>query len=156
MARLIKPMFSVVPLLLALFATASGQSGIFDRFDAFGDLRCEDEYARLDNFAVHLQNEPTAKGVIIYYGGRRFRGRLPRRGDAAARAARLKPYLVQRRGIPPAQVIVKNGGFEEEFWVVLWIVPQGASLPDPPGQVPNSQIKFGKGHPRARDFRCRV
>src|ERR1051325_8664958 len=51
-------------------------------FDEFGDIKCEDEMARLDNFAVTLQNEPSAKGLIVIYGGRRFRGRLPKQGEA--------------------------------------------------------------------------
>src|SRR2546429_4627382 len=85
------------------------------KFDEFGDIKCEDEMARLDNFAIQLQREPKARGVIIFYGGKIFRGKLPRRGDAAARAARLKPYLVNRRGIPATQVIVIDGGYAEEW-----------------------------------------
>src|SRR5712691_8379870 len=100
MFRLIALAIPVALLSPTQFLSRSGQAGIFDKFDAFGDIKCEDEYARLDNFAIQLQNEPTAKGLIIFYGGRSFRGKLPRRGDAAARAARLRPYLVKRRGIP--------------------------------------------------------
>ena len=66
------------------------------KFDEFGDINCEDEMARLDNFAIQLQQEPSWRGYIIFYGGRRFRGRLPRVGEAAARAGRMKPYLVNR------------------------------------------------------------
>src|SRR5687767_6168394 len=66
-------------------------------YDTMGDVDCESEMARLDNFAIQLMNEPSTRGVIIFYGGRLFRGRLQRRNEAAARAARMKPYLVQRR-----------------------------------------------------------
>jgi hypothetical protein len=35
-------------------------------FDDFGDINCEDEYARLDHFAIQLQQDPTTTGVIIF------------------------------------------------------------------------------------------
>src|SRR4051812_8600850 len=79
-------------------ATTPRADTSISQFDEFGDVKCEDEYARLDNFLVALQNQPNATGIIVFYGGRTFRGGLPRRGEAVARAARLKPYLVKRRG----------------------------------------------------------
>lgn len=126
------------------------------KFDEFKEINCEDEMARLDNFAVNLQNSPADKGVIIFYGGRRFRKRLPKRGDAAARAARLKTYLTQRRGIPKEQVIVIDGGYREEWMAELWIVPSAATLPSPTPSVPADQMKFRKGKAHPRDFRCRI
>ena len=126
------------------------------KFDDFGDVNCEDEMARLDNFAIQLQNEPTMKGVMIFYGGRRFRGRLPKRGEAAARAARLKPYLVERRGISSERVSVIDGGYAEVFHVELWIIPPGATTPSPNPTVPAKEIKFGKGKATARQFRCQI
>jgi hypothetical protein len=125
-------------------------------FDRFADIRCEDEMARLDNFAIALQHESPSKGLILFYGGRRFRGRLPKRGESEARAARLKPYLVQRRGIPSDQVIVVNGGYTEEWHVELWIVPPGVRMPAPVGTIPVDQIKFRKGKTNSRTFRCRI
>src|SRR5205823_13125607 len=35
------------------------------KFDEYGNIRFNDEKARLDNFAIQLQNEPTAQGYII-------------------------------------------------------------------------------------------
>src|SRR5882724_2845447 len=125
MSRLIKLTVLVALLLPVVFVKASGPVSPISKFDEFGDIKCEDEYARLDNFAIQLQHEPQAKGVIIFYGGKTFRGRLPKRGEAEARAARLKPYLVRRRGIPASQIIVINGGYAEEWIAQLWIVPLG-------------------------------
>src|SRR5215210_443882 len=94
----------VLSLLLVL--SGSERAVIFSadqpytKFDEFGDVNCEDEMARLDNFVIQLQANPHTKGAIIYYGGKTFRGRLPRRGESTARAARLKSYLVLRRGVP--------------------------------------------------------
>ena len=59
------------------------------KFDDFGDLKCEDEMARLDNVAIQMQNEPKTKAVLIFFGGTKFRGKIPRENEAAARAARL-------------------------------------------------------------------
>src|SRR5437867_362123 len=153
MFRLLK--FSILILLFSptLFVRGSEQAGIFDKFDEFGDIKCEDEYARLDNFAIQLQQEPQAKGVIIFYGGKTFRGRLPKRGEAEARAARLKPYLVRRRGIPSNQVVVINGGYAEEWSAQLWVVPPGANLPTGDSSVQIKKTRFRKGKPSPRDFR---
>lgn len=126
------------------------------KFDEFGDINCESEMAHLDNLAVTLQNEMSSKAVIIFYGGRRFRGRLPKRGEAAARAARLKPYLVERRGIPADRVIVIDGGFAEEWRVDFWVFPQEVSNPSPNPTIPADQIKFGKGKPNPRNYRCQI
>jgi hypothetical protein len=112
--------------------------------------------ARLDNFAIALQASPQNKGLIIFYGGRRFRGRLPRQGEAQARAARLKPYLVQRRGIPANQINVVDGGYDEEWHVELWIIPPAVKAPEPDSRVPLSQIRFRKGKVNPRDYRCHI
>lgn len=156
MARLLYLAILVVLLSPTLFVRGSGLRSPIRKFDEFGDIKCEDEYARLDNFAIQLQNEPQARGVIIFYGGKTFRGKLPRRGEAEARAARLKPYLVQRRGVPSHQVVVINGGYAEAWHAELWIVPQGASLPSVDTMVPVKQIKFRKGNASPRDFRCQI
>ena len=144
-------------ILIIIFLVAHVQAASpISKFDEFGDINCEDEYARLDNFAIQLQNEPSAQGYIIFYGGRRFRSRLPRVGEAAARAGRLKPYLVNRRGIPADRVVVINGGYQETFSVELWIVPPGAEPPEPSVDVPASAIKFRKGKVNKRQFECNI
>lgn len=142
-------------LLLLLFVPGLAFAPI-TRFDEFGDIRCEDEMARLDNFAIQLLHEPQAKGVIIFYGGRRFRGRLPRRDEAEARAGRMKPYLVNRRGIPASRIIVINGGYDDEWHAQLWVVPPGVKMPtgDAPGATRTA--KFRKGNINRRDYRCQI
>lgn len=144
-------------MLLMFIAGTAGQSIDPSRnFDEFGDIKCEDEMARLDNFAIQLQHEPQAKGFIIYYAGQTFRGKLPKRGEAEARAARLKPYLVQRRGIPSEQVVVINGGYRKEWQITLMIAPPGAGMPSGFSTVPVEQIKFRKGKVNPRDYRCGI
>jgi hypothetical protein len=40
-------------------------------FDTYGNIRFSDEKARLDNFAIQLQNQEDAHGQIIVYAGRK-------------------------------------------------------------------------------------
>jgi hypothetical protein len=143
-------------LLVLAFSLSGATSDQLRQFDEFGDLNCEDEYARLDNLALQLQNEPNAKAVIVFYGGRRFRGHLPKRSEAAARAARLKPYLVQRRGIPAERVEVIDGGYKEAFQIQLWVIPIEVRMPLPDPSIQAKGIKFQKGKATARQFKCQI
>ena len=145
--------FALVLMTVTVVVQASAP---ITRFDEFADINCEDEYARLDNFAIHLSREPHAKGYIIFYGGKLFRGRLPRRGEAAVRAARMKPYLVNRRGVPSDQVVVIDGGYSEGWRAELWIVPPGAQPPSPSPTVSLSEMKFRKGKAGKRAFQCSI
>src|SRR4051812_49961997 len=97
MTKLIKLTILVLLLLPTLVLSASRPDSPIKKFDEFGDINCESEYARLDNFAVALQNEPQAKGLIIFYGGEAFKSRLPQQGEAEARGARLVPNLFDPR-----------------------------------------------------------
>ena len=144
--------------LLVLIANAGGSPGFetTQKFDEFGDIKCEDEMARLDNVALQLQNEPASKAVLVYFGGTTFRGKLPRRRDAAARAARLKPYLVERRGIPFNRVMVFDGGYAKEWHVEVWIVPLDFWFPPPHPVVPDDGVTFREGRVSPRDYRCGV
>ena len=156
MSRVITFALLVVLLSPTQFARGSASTNPTQKIDEFGDTGCEDEMARLDNFAVSLLGDPARKGVIIFYGGRRSRGQRPKRGEAAARVARLKPYLVGRRGVPADRVTVMNGGYMSKYRVELWIILPGAGLPVPHPTIPAAQIKFRKGRVNPRDYRCRV
>jgi len=156
----LKKEFGAASLIMILGICVTGSPSTADPtrpFDEFGDIKCEEEMARLDNFAVQLQSEPSAKGLIVIYGGRRFRGRLPMQGEADARAARLKSYLVGRRGIPKDQIMVVNWGYTEDWHVQLWMVPHGATIPERETfTIPVKEIKFRKGKANPRDFRCHI
>lgn len=89
------------------------------KFDEYGNIRFNDEKARLDNFAIQLQNEPGAQGYIYGYGSCGSEGQ--------ERANRAKDYLVNTRGIDAGRLVVVDGGCKPELKVELWIVPQGAT-----------------------------
>ena len=91
------------------------------KFDEYGNIRFNDEKARLDNFAIQLQNEPGSEGYIIAYG--------TCAGEGQARADRAKNYLVNTRGIDAGRVFTIDGGCRADLTVELWIRPTGAMAP---------------------------
>src|SRR5438067_1597926 len=112
--------------LIMLTASFSSAQEIRDpvKFDEFGNLNCEDEMARLDNFAVQLQNSPSMVGYVVAYGGR-----YGRRGEAWARASRIKSYLVKSRGLDAGRIAKINGGYMKSLTIDLWILPRDMSAP---------------------------
>jgi hypothetical protein len=91
------------------------------KFDEYGNIRFNDEKARLDNFAIQLQNQPGSAATIIVYGS--CAGEGQQRGD------RAKDYLVNTRGIEASRITVVDGGCRADLTVQLWIVPSGAAAP---------------------------
>jgi hypothetical protein len=91
------------------------------KFDEYGNIRFNDEKARLDNYAIQLQNDPSAEGYIIAYG--------TCAGEGQARADRAKNYLVNTRGIEAGRIITIDGGCRSDLTVELWVRPTGATVP---------------------------
>ncbi|MFL6207642.1 MAG: hypothetical protein ACJ74W_02260 [Pyrinomonadaceae bacterium] len=117
------------------------------KFDEYGNIKRNDEKARLDNFANELQAQPGAQGYIIGYGGRRGRA-----GEAQTRADRAKDYLVSSRGIDAGRLVTVDGGYKEEATTELWIVPAGATPPTASPTVDASEVKTTPA-PRRRPAR---
>jgi hypothetical protein len=101
------------------------------KFDEYGNIVFNDEKARLDNYAIQLQNDPTATGYIIAYADR-----TGPEGQAAARAQRAKDYLVNTRGIDASRITTIDGGCRETLTVELFVCAQGATAPSATGTVP--------------------
>ena len=103
------------------------------RFDEYGNVRFSDEKARLDNFAIQLQNEEKAQGYIIVYAGKKATV-----AEAQIRANRARDYMINVRGIDPERVKAIDGGFREDFMVQLHIVLEGS---EPPPAMPTVDPK---------------
>ena len=86
------------------------------KFDEYGNIRGCDEKARLDNFAIQLQNEPGSEGYIVVSGPA---GDYGKQGHAAYAV----DYLVYTRGIERSRLFTVNNGQSEELIIQLWIVP---------------------------------
>ncbi|CDM65708.1 hypothetical protein [Pyrinomonas methylaliphatogenes] len=106
-------------------------SVVAQRFDEFPSISYDDDKARLDNFAIELQNAPGARGFIIVYAGR-----TSRPGEADRLAARARNYLIGVRGLEAHRIVTVNGGYRERNGYELWIVPTGATPPQPTPDKP--------------------
>lgn len=107
-------------------ASASGSistppTPIATKLDEFGALQNDDIKARLDPFAVQLQNDPSSTGTIINYG-------TP--AQVRRREALMRTYLTRNRGIDASRLTFVNGG-TGDIKTELWIVPAGATPPTP-------------------------
>lgn len=96
------------------------------KFDEFPDITRNDEKARLDNFAIELQNDPTSTAYVIVYPGRKSK-----RGDVQLHAGRVVEYLVNSRNLDKHRIVTLVGPAKDELFVELWITPQGATPPNP-------------------------
>jgi len=96
------------------------------RFDEFPDISRNDEKARLDNFGIELQNDPTATAYVVVYPGR-----TSKRGEVQHHAGRVVEYLVNSRGLDQRRIVTLVGPAKNELTVELWITPQGATPPNP-------------------------
>lgn len=91
--------------------------------DEYGDIKFNDEKARLDNFVIHLFNEKSTTGYILAYAAKP--------GEAAKRLLRAKNYLVKVRKMNPDRIVTIDGGYRRDLVVTLIIAPEGAAPPVP-------------------------
>jgi hypothetical protein len=96
----------------------------FDQFERVG--HCE-LGARLDNFAIQLQNQPSAKGAIVSYAPE---GDGPGTGKQVLEL--IKDYLVNTRGLAADRIETIYAGRYLNLYqshTELWVMPQGAQPP---------------------------
>ena len=116
-----------VLLLSLLHAASSPRQQAARLLDSFGNIPLSDLKARLDGFAIELQNAPAFRGYIVTYpASNKFPGATLRRASASLN------YLVSSRGLDAARISVVNGGFRNEVTYELWLVAPGADLPVKP------------------------
>jgi hypothetical protein len=95
-------------------------------FDDYLNIARNDEKARLDNFAIELQNEPGATGYVIVYPGRGSK-----RAEVQDHFGRVIDYVVNSRGLDKSRLRTIEGPKKDQLSVQLWLVPQGATPPNP-------------------------
>jgi hypothetical protein len=97
------------------------------KFDEFPAIAYNDEKARLDNYAIELQNDPTSTAYVIVYPGRGYPAAVQRH------TTRIVDYLVNSRGINAQRIVTLVGPARDVLLVELWLCPQGAK---PPASTP--------------------
>lgn len=123
-----------VAAILAIFlvcgaVSAQARKPVATRFDQFGKIGHCDVTARLDNFAIQLQNTRGSQANIISYGPE---GEGPGTGRYFLEI--VKDYLVNMRGVIPNRVKTIYGGRNTDLTqpvIELWVVPKGAASPEP-------------------------
>jgi hypothetical protein len=131
------------------FSVVAAPPAACNKFDEYGNIAFNDEKARLDNYAIQLQNDPTSTGYIIAYADRT--GPV---GQAEARAQRAKDYLVNTRGIDASRITTVDGGCRETLAVELFVCQSGATAPTASNTVP-CEPRPAKRAPRRRSGRRR-
>ena len=120
-------------------------------FDEYGRICWEHEKARLDNFAIQLQNsDRTTLGHIIVYDGKRAC-----RDEAVARALRAKKYLVEYREVPADRIVWRWGGYLNELMTTLVIHPAGAEIWPFMESLSLNEVTFvGNCYRKVRPVKC--
>ena len=99
------------------------------KFDEFESLAFDDDKARLDAFAIELQNNPDSQGYIIMYQGTDKASQKSRKVEVLSK--RTLDYLVKTRGVDPQRIVITNWGNRLKTTYDLWIIPPGAMPPVP-------------------------
>ena len=96
------------------------------KVDEFGNIRCGDELARLDNFIHEWRSAPGATAYLLAYGPR---GRGRRGSLAEGRLLRMLSYIVRERRLPPSRFVALDAGSSPDFRGEFWLVPAGGQSP---------------------------
>jgi hypothetical protein len=95
------------------------------KFDEYENIPYNDEKARLDNYGIELQNDPTATAFVIVYPGQGGKA-----NDVQRHTSRVVDYLVNSRGITAQRIVTVVGPARDKLLVELWLCPQGAKPPN--------------------------
>lgn len=94
-----------------------------ERFDQWGDIRLNDENARLDKLANQAKEWPLSIIYLFIHAGQTACA-----GEAKARGIRAKNYL-GHQGISPDRIILTDAGWRKELSVQVWIWPPQLGKP---------------------------
>jgi hypothetical protein len=97
-----------------------------DKYDAWGDIRLEDETARLDKIANQLKEWRLSIVYLVIHAGQKACN-----GEAKARGIRAKNYLLKRQ-IEPERIVWIDGGWKKQLTVDVWIWPPQLGQPKVP------------------------
>lgn len=112
----------------------STEIGLFaHKSDEFSHIQYSDLSARLDGFFISILHEPDMTGHIIIYGSRKNNKK-----DVAAIIKSINLAILFRR-FDKSRLKIVDGGFREDMWVELYLLPHGV---EPPKPVPTLNAEF--------------
>jgi hypothetical protein len=141
-------------LFLVLFPlSAFGQTKQAQKIDEFWNIPCNEYLARADMMMIAQNDNPAAKIYVVVYEGNQ-KGSVYKNGNMTYRSVLPKPGLakvviesmkarLRKYKKPLDNYVFVNGGFREDFWVEIWLVPPGAESPKPTPTL--KKIKYRKG-----------
>jgi hypothetical protein len=94
------------------------------KFGEYVTLDLSANKAQLDKFILALQQDPTAQGYLIAYGGR-----TSQPADAQQAADNATDYTMNVRKLDGGRTLSGVGGYREQPTVELWIAPAGGMPP---------------------------
>jgi hypothetical protein len=94
---------------------------IWAKFDEYGGISSKKEKFRLKNFVIQLRGWKTSAAFIVAHAGRRSC-----KGEAQARADRVKKYLIESGGIEANRISTIDAGYREEWTIELYLAPREA------------------------------
>ncbi|HEY0100277.1 MAG TPA: hypothetical protein VGB76_15105 [Pyrinomonadaceae bacterium] len=101
--------------------------------------------AQLDKFVLALQQDPTAQGYLIAYGGRTSRPE-----DAQKAADNATDYTINTRKMDGARTLSGVGGYREQPTIELWIAPPGATPPLATPTIRPEDVKPAPANPEKK------
>ena len=107
------------------------------KFDEYGDLSPDLERERLDNVAAQLRRRPETKAYLIAYAGQ-----VALKGEAAARAACARNYLIKKHRIEADRVQAIDGGYREIRLVEVYVEENDGPLPLARPTLRPSEVKL--------------
>lgn len=121
------------------FPPEDASTARYKHFDEYLKRAVMDESARLDTFAVELQNNQGFTGYVLAYAGRRARV-----GEAQTNANEIKSYLIKKRGIEPNRVVAVDGGHREQSTIQLYLVARDLPPPVPTPTIGTAEVQIIK------------
>lgn len=112
------------------------------KFDEYGRVGGCDHGARLDNFVIAFQDDPTLDAYVLAYGPE---GEIL--GSGKSQLSMINDYLVNARGVAEGRVTMIYGGRNadlKEPKIELWLAPHGAKPPEPQRYETNIETFKGK------------
>lgn len=112
------------------------------RFDVYGDLSPDLERERLDAVAAALLGRREAYAYLIAYAGK-----IAVKGEAGARAACARNYLIKKHHIQADRIQAIDGGYRETFEVEVYVEEKDGSIPLATPGVRPSAVKITQQKP---------